>query len=83
MTRLREARREDIPAMHRVRTAVRENRLTSSAITEAMVSWLRSRGLERLWLTTEPGTRAESFYRAAGWRAAGRTRDGQVRYELE
>jgi hypothetical protein len=31
---LRQARRGDIPAMHRVRLAVRENRLTSSAITE-------------------------------------------------
>ena len=32
---LRQARREDIPAMHRVRLAVRENRLTSDAVTEA------------------------------------------------
>jgi GNAT superfamily N-acetyltransferase len=29
----------------------------------AMTSWLWSRGLEWLWLTTEPGTRAERFYR--------------------
>ena len=124
--------------MHRVRMAVRENRLTSSVITEddyvamleehgrgwvvecesvivafavgdardgniwalfvdppherrghgrrlhdAMVAWLRSRGLERFWLTTEPGTRAERFYQAAGWRRAGRLDGGQVRYELE
>ena len=124
--------------MHRVRMSVRENRLTSSVITEAdyvaaleqhgrgwviegegavlafavgdardgniwalfvdppherrgygrrlhdaMVAWLRSRGLARLWLTTEPGTRAEKFYQAAGWRPAGRTRDGQVLYELK
>jgi hypothetical protein len=31
---LREAKRVDVAAMHRVRVAVRENRLTSSAITE-------------------------------------------------
>jgi GNAT superfamily N-acetyltransferase len=123
--------------MHHVRMAVRENRLTSSVITEddyvamleehgrgwvvecesaivafavadardgniwalfvdppherrghgrrlhdRMVAWLRSRGLARMWLTTQPGTRAETFYQAAGWRHAGRTEDGQVRYEL-
>jgi hypothetical protein len=32
---LRQAQRGDIAAMHRVRLAVRENRLTSAAITEA------------------------------------------------
>jgi GNAT superfamily N-acetyltransferase len=113
---LRVARQSDIPGMHRVRLAVRENRLTSSAITEqhyipaieqtgrgwvakengvvlgfavgnkttgniwalfvdpahegrgcgaqlhaAMVGWLFAQGLSRLWLGTEPGTRAQRF----------------------
>jgi GNAT superfamily N-acetyltransferase len=31
---LRPARRDDIPALHRVRIAVRENRLTSTVLTE-------------------------------------------------
>ncbi len=35
MAELRQATRADIPGMHRVRLAVRENRLTSAAITEA------------------------------------------------
>jgi GNAT superfamily N-acetyltransferase len=48
----------------------------------AMTSWLWSRGLEWLWLTTEPGTRAERFYRAAGWIDAGRTESGEIRLEL-
>ena len=122
MAILRQARREDIAGMHRVRLAVRENRLRSSVITEehylpaiestgrgwvvevdgqvvgfaignadtgniwalfvdpehegrghgralhdAMVEWLFSRGLRHLWLGTDPDTRAERFYRAAGW----------------
>ncbi len=29
---------------------------------------LRDAGFTRLWLTTESGTRAERFYRKAGWR---------------
>lgn len=32
-----------------------------------MFDWLWSQGLDRMWLTTEPGTRARSFYEAAGW----------------
>ena len=135
---MRQAGRGDIPGMHRVRMAVRENRLTSSVIGkadyiaaieqhgrgwvieqageiiafavgdardgniwalfvdpaherrghgrrlhDAMASWLRSRGVERLWLTTEPGTRAEKFYQAAGWKRAGGAPDRQVRYVLD
>jgi GNAT superfamily N-acetyltransferase len=123
--------------MHRIRLAVRENRLTSSAITAAdyvpaiqetgrgwvalesgavcgfaignrldgniwalfvepghegcghgrrlhkeMVEWLFQQGLPRLWLTTGSGTRAERFYRAAGWQFIGRLVSGEARYEL-
>ena len=35
MATLRQARREDIAGMHRVRMSVRENRLRTSVITEA------------------------------------------------
>lgn len=121
-TLLRQAQRADIAAMHRVRLAVRENRLTSTALGEAdyvaeieasgrgwviqaqreivafavgnastqniwalfvapghegqghgrrlhdtMVEWLFAQGIERLWLSTGPGTRAQRFYGAAGW----------------
>ena len=134
---LRQARREDVAAMHRVRLAVRENRLRSGAIDHAeyvreigetgrgwvveeagevvafavgnaktgniwalfvdpaherrghgrrlhdvMVAWLFSRGLDLLWLTTDPGTRAQRFYDAAGWSFAGMLPDGEARYEL-
>jgi GNAT superfamily N-acetyltransferase len=133
---LREADRKDIPAMHRVRTSVTENRLTSRIseadyipaielhgkgwvveekdevvgfavgdardgniwalfvhpdherrgygrrLHDAMVSWLWSRGLERLWLTTEANTRAQGFYEAAGWKRAGESAQGAIRFEL-
>jgi GNAT superfamily N-acetyltransferase len=51
------------------------------ALHDAMVSWLWSQGLERLWLTTEPGTRAQGFYESAGWHLVGSTNSGQLRYE--
>jgi GNAT superfamily N-acetyltransferase len=137
MATLRQARREDIPAMHRARLAVRENRLRNSVITEdhyapalettgrgwvaeddgqvvgfaigngetgniwalfvdpeherrghgralhdAMIEWLFSRGLRHLWLGTDPDTRAERFYRAAGWRCTGTAANGEALYEL-
>src|SRR5687767_9100216 len=121
MSSLRRATRSDVAAIQRVRASVRENRLTSTTISDAdvvhaieetgrgwvveaggelvafavgnaqtgniwalfvdpaherrgygrrlhdeMVTWLWSRDHERLWLTTEAGTRAEAFYAAAG-----------------
>jgi GNAT superfamily N-acetyltransferase len=33
-------------------------------------------------LSTEPGTRAEAFYRRQGWRAIGPISSGEVRFEL-
>lgn len=133
---LRLATRSDIPGMHRVRLAVRENRLVSTVVTEAdyrpaieetgrgwvieadgrivafavgnretgniwalfvdpgherrgygrqlhgeMVDWLHAQGLKRLWLTTEPGTRAERFYEEAGWSRTGVTPQGELRFE--
>jgi GNAT superfamily N-acetyltransferase len=134
---LRRALRADIPGMHRVRLAVRENTLSSpDRITEAdyisvieglgcgwvivwdgaivafafglrsgniwalfvdpdhegrghgkhlhstMVDWLWSQGHTHLWLTTTPGTRAEQFYIAQGWRPCEIVSGGERRFEL-
>ena len=38
-------------------------------------------GLERLRLTTAPGTRAERFYAEAGWTGTGTTRTGELSFE--
>lgn len=133
---LRQAHARDIPGMHRVRLAVKENRLISSVISEAdylpaikdtgrgwvvevdgqvigfavgtrttgniwalfvdpayerngygrqlhdvMIEWLRDQGLAMLWLTTASGTRAERFYEKAGWKRAGVSATGEVRFE--
>jgi GNAT superfamily N-acetyltransferase len=132
---LRQARREDIPAMQRIRGSVQENRLIAEIsdseylhfievhgrgwvveaedvvvafgvcrldgtiwalfvhpahekrgygrqLHDAMIVWLWSHGVEQAHLTTEPGTRAERFYRAAGWTFSGTTRGGESRYVL-
>jgi GNAT superfamily N-acetyltransferase len=49
---------------------------------DVMVEWLWSVGLERLHLSTSPGTRAERFYEIAGWRRTGLTPQGEVAFEL-
>ncbi|HSN70820.1 MAG TPA: GNAT family N-acetyltransferase [Steroidobacteraceae bacterium] len=135
---MRQARRSDIPGIQRVRHAVRENRLTSTVITDADVAdaiertgrgwiidvddavvgfaignagngnvwalfvdpefeglgfgrrlhdecirWLfEASGPERLWLTTEPDTRAHRFYLQSGWREIERCANGEVMLEL-
>ena len=50
---------------------------------DVMVTWLWEQGHDQLWLTTEPGTRAERFYREAGWECAGAAASGEVRFELK
>lgn len=134
---IRVALREDIPGMHCVRLAVRENRLRSSeiheehyiraiedtgrgwvavedanilgfavgnrdtgniwalfvdpvhehkgvgrALQEVMIAWLFGAGLDRVWLSTDPGTRAQRFYEASGWQFVRAVADGEAMYEL-
>ena len=133
---IRVADRADIPGMHRVRLAVRENRLISSTITEAtyvpaieqwgrgwvaeehgvvvgfaignktngnvwalfvdprfegrgvgrrlqdaMLQWLFAEGVPRLWLTTDPESRARRFYEATGWNFVRTLGNGEVEFE--
>jgi GNAT superfamily N-acetyltransferase len=51
-------------------------------LLNAAVNWLWSRGAERITLGTDPGTRAEQFYRDRGWRAAGIRENGEILFEL-
>jgi len=51
-----------------------EGRGIGRALFDRACAVLRATNCPRMWLTTDPGTRAERFYRRAGWRALG-TRD--------
>lgn len=59
-----------------------EGRGVGRALHDVMVAWLFAQGLTRLHLGTEPGTRAEAFYRRAGWRAGGLNADNEQTFEL-
>lgn len=47
-----------------------------------MLNWYFSQTNEPLWLSTATGTRAEAFYRKAGWREAGMYSAIEVRFEM-
>ena len=134
--RIRTATASDVPAMHRIRLAVHENRLRDPArvaepdylpFVAAGSAWVadcgtglagfaaldladgnlwalfvdpgsagfgigralhgvmldkaRAQRLARLWLTTARATRAERFYRRAGWHQVGVASDGELRFE--
>jgi GNAT superfamily N-acetyltransferase len=59
-----------------------EGRGYGRQLHDAMIAWLWSRGLRRLWLSTEPGTRAERFYLAAGWQRSETLPSGEILFEL-
>ena len=42
------------------------------------VDWMREKGARGMRLTTDPGTRAERLYRAAGWEATGVSETGEL-----
>lgn len=59
-----------------------EGRGVGRGLHGVMMEWMFAAGAERVWLGTDPGTRAERFYRSAGWRRAGGEPNGEARYEM-
>jgi GNAT superfamily N-acetyltransferase len=57
-----------------------EGRGIAQALFERACNVLRDAHCSRMWLTTDPGTRAERFYRRAGWRVTG-SRNGELVFE--
>jgi GNAT superfamily N-acetyltransferase len=49
---------------------------------DEMMEWYFTNTQDTVWLGTAPGTRAESFYRQAGWREAGLHGKGEIKFEM-
>jgi GNAT superfamily N-acetyltransferase len=49
---------------------------------QEMMDWYFGQTTETIWLGTAPGTRAEAFYRKAGWREAGTHGKGEIKFEM-
>lgn len=51
---------------------------------DLMLDWsFEQTGIEALWLSTAPNTRAELFYQIAGWENTGITKSGEIRFEID
>ena len=49
---------------------------------DKMLDWYFSKTTETIWLGTAPGTRAELFYRKAGWKQTALRPNGEIRFEM-
>ena len=49
---------------------------------DTMLRWYFAQTRETAWLTTAPGTKAETFYSMQGWKKAGIQNNGEVRFEM-
>ena len=45
------------------------------------LGWLWENGAQRVWLTTDPQSKAAHFYERRGWRAAGTAERGDTRFD--
>lgn len=49
---------------------------------DVMLNWYFEQTKENVWLGTSPNTRAEKFYREAGWKEIGTHGKGEVKFEM-
>ena len=49
---------------------------------QLMLDWYFSQTSHPVWLGTSPGTRAEGFYKAAGWRQTGLHGKNEIKFEM-
>lgn len=49
---------------------------------DEMMNWYFAQTCDTIWLSTTPGTRAEIFYKQAGWTEAGLYGKGEVKFEM-
>lgn len=59
-----------------------EGRGIGRQLHDTMMNWYFEQGKETVWLSTSPGTRAEKFYRHAGWQENGTYGKGEVKFEM-
>ncbi len=49
---------------------------------DTMLNWYFDQTSKPVWLGTSPNTRAELFYRKAGWKEIGIHGDGEIKFEM-
>ena len=61
----------------------REGRGYGTQLLDRAVDRLWAQGVARIWLKTDPNSRAAGFYRRSGWRESGTMEEGEITFELE
>ena len=59
-----------------------ENKGIGKRLHDIMIDWYFDHTKEIVWLGTAPGTRAEKFYRKAGWKEIGVHGKGEIKFEM-
>lgn len=59
-----------------------EGRGIGRQLHDRMLDWYFAQTQKAVWLGTAPGTRAESFYRKAGWKETGTHGKGEIKFEM-
>jgi len=59
-----------------------ENRGIGRKLHDSMLNWYFNKTEKTLWLGTSPHTRAEIFYRKAGWQETGKHGKNELKFEM-
>lgn len=59
-----------------------EKQCIGKRLHDMMVDWYFTQTKDKVWLGTSPNTRAESFYRKAGWKEIGTHGKGEIKFEM-
>lgn len=60
-----------------------EGRGIGKKLHSLLRDWCINKEIPKLWLSTDPATRAEQFYQKAGWKKVGVEKNGEIRYEFD
>ena len=59
-----------------------EKKSIGKKLHDTMLDWYFSQTNKTIWLSTAPSTRAEKFYRRAGWMETGIYGKGEIKFEM-
>jgi GNAT superfamily N-acetyltransferase len=59
-----------------------ENKGIGRQLHDIMLDWYFKQTTNNIWLGTSPNTRAEMFYRKAGWKEIGTHGKGEIKFEM-
>ncbi len=59
-----------------------EGRGIGQLLHKSMLDWYFTQTKDKVWLGTDPNTRAEKFYRRAGWTEVGKNGSEEIKFEM-